>query len=168
MTKPFGGERRVRRDARLASLHRFFCDAERDIGWICAVRLSLGGSAAACIARTGIPVLDSPLLNLISGWYGWFVTNQASRDQSSFFFNLFPPPSSDAMVDDLTGGGDAATGRGVIGGDEERTSPKPRTAWLAAASPMEARKELRVSGAWVLEFRVWGLARVCSSELGEV
>jgi hypothetical protein len=44
------------------------------------------------------------------------------------------------MVDDLAGAGDGAAGRGVAGGDKERTSPEPETARLAAASPAEARK----------------------------
>jgi hypothetical protein len=58
------------------------------------------------------------------------------------------------MVDDLDEDRDGATNRGVADGYEERTSLepgrrggeeraslKPETAWLAAASPAEARKE---------------------------
>jgi hypothetical protein len=44
------------------------------------------------------------------------------------------------MVDDLTGDGDGMAGRGIGSGDEERTSPEPRTVRLAAVSPAEARK----------------------------
>jgi hypothetical protein len=44
------------------------------------------------------------------------------------------------MVDDLAGDDDGAAGRSVVSGDEEMTSPEPRTAQLAATSPTEARK----------------------------
>jgi hypothetical protein len=58
------------------------------------------------------------------------------------------------MIDDLAEDGDGAAGRGVVDGDEkrtslepgrrggkERTSLEPETAWLAAASLAKARKE---------------------------
>jgi hypothetical protein len=44
------------------------------------------------------------------------------------------------MVDDLTRDEDGAVGCGVADRDEERTSPKPQTVRLAAASSAEARK----------------------------
>jgi hypothetical protein len=44
------------------------------------------------------------------------------------------------MVDDLAGDGDGAASRGVVGGDEERTSLETEVTRLAAASPAEARK----------------------------
>jgi hypothetical protein len=44
------------------------------------------------------------------------------------------------MVDDLTGDEDGMAGKGIGGGDEERTSPEPRMVRLAAASSAEARK----------------------------
>jgi hypothetical protein len=43
------------------------------------------------------------------------------------------------MVDDLTRDGNGAAGRGVAGGDEEKTSLELGTAWLAATL-VEARK----------------------------
>jgi hypothetical protein len=52
------------------------------------------------------------------------------------------------MIDDLAGDGDGAAGRDVAGGDEERTSPEPRTARLAAASPAKARKGTKGFGCW--------------------
>jgi hypothetical protein len=44
------------------------------------------------------------------------------------------------MVDDLVGAGDGTTGHGVVGGDEERTSPETEMVRLAASSPVEATK----------------------------
>jgi hypothetical protein len=48
------------------------------------------------------------------------------------------------------------------------TSSKTEMVRLAAVSLMEARKEIRILGAGVLGFRVWGLAGVHSLELGKV
>jgi hypothetical protein len=77
--------------------------------------------------------------------------------------------SLDAMVDDLTGDGDGAAGCGITGGEEERMSPEPGTAWLAATSPVEARKRNLGFGVLrVLGLRVHRLAEVSSPELGEV
>jgi hypothetical protein len=44
------------------------------------------------------------------------------------------------MVDDFTGDTDGAAGHDIVDEDEERTSPEPKTARLAAASPAKARK----------------------------
>jgi hypothetical protein len=66
----------------------------------------------------------------------------ASRLLPLAFFHL---PSLDDMVNALAEDGDGAAGRGVTGGDEERTSPEPGTA--RRRRRRRQGKERRVLGA---------------------